>query len=293
MKRDFAFGPRTVLLALGALACVACGGDDEPAGPGGPGPDSSPDVGAGATAIVAILNPTANEGHNTGVPGSLGGDREGVLVDAEPGESDLSEDGIAVVGVPAGPVDLAVGDATISLTVQADGDVYDAPIAFSGSGASFFDATPIRYPVGQASGAFFFDVDASFSDITAKLSEDDVVVVLGPGVYRGDLVITGKGVLLFGEGFLERSVVIDGSVTANGEEVRLRGVTVTGDLAAKGNNFGISFSVVEGKTEITGNGGAFVRNVFCGETKVPSSNATLLDNYGVAPLGALPLGVCD
>ncbi|XXT23650.1 hypothetical protein WME94_19110 [Sorangium sp. So ce429] len=105
--------------------------------------------------------------------------------------------------------------------------------------------------------------------------------------------ITGKGTLLYGEGFLDRAVVIDGSITVAGEEVRLRGLTVTGDLISRGNNFGISFSLVRGDVSITGNAGAFVRNVFCGETVVPSSNATLLDNYGVSPLEALPPILCD
>ena len=82
--------------------------------------------------------------------------------------------------------------------------------------------------------------------------------------------------------------MIDGSITANGEAVRLRGLTITGDLASKGNNFGISFSIVKGLTSITGNAGAYVRNVFCGTTTVPSSNATLLDNYGVAPSRFFP-----
>ncbi len=119
------------------------------------------------------------------------------------------------------------------------------------------------------------------------------MVVLGGGIYKGDITITGKGVLLFGEGFLKREVTIDGSITANGEAVRLRGLTIRGNLAAKGNNFGISFSVVRGETSITGNAGAFVRNIFCKGATVPSSNVTLLDNYKIAPVDTLPASVCD
>jgi hypothetical protein len=56
---------------------------------------------------------------------------------------------------------------------------------------------------------------------------------------------------------------------------------------------GLSFSVVRGTTTITGNGGAFLRNVFCGAVTVPSSNATLLDNTGLAPIASpLPAALC-
>jgi hypothetical protein len=270
-----------------ALALVALG-----AGCDGGAP-VDPDVTAGVTAIVAIVNPVVNAAHNTGVPASLGTDRDGFVVNADPGGDDVTEDGIGVVATEVGGVDLYVGDAVLPVTVQAPGDVYDAPVALSGADAAFFDATPIRYPVGQESGAVFFAPDAPLSDIEARLAEDDRVVVLGPGTYTGSLIITGKGVLLFGEGWTEGAVIIDGSISADGEEVRLRGLTITGDLAAKGNNFGISFSTVLGQTNITGNAGAFVRNVFCGSATVPSSNATLLDNYGVEPITAPPEGACD
>jgi hypothetical protein len=273
----------TLVLTLAALA-AGCGG--------GPTTDD-PDVTAGATVIVAIVNPVVNDAHNTGVPASLGSEREGFVVDAEPGGDDVTEDGIGVVEVPAGPVDLAVGEAVLPLTVQAEGDVYDTPVAVTGADAAFFDATPIRYPVGKDSGAVFFLPESPLSDIEAALSEDDRVVVLGPGTYTGSLTITGKGVLLFGEGWTEGAVIIDGSISADGEEVRLRGLTITGGLAAKGNNFGISFSTVLGETNITGNAGAYVRNVFCGSATVPSSNATLLDNYGVEPIPVPPEGACD
>jgi hypothetical protein len=280
---------RALILAL--LACQGCDDDDGDKKDGDPTDD--PDVVAGSTVIVAIVNPVVNDPHNTGVPDSLGDERDGITVSAEPGGSDVTEDGVAVLSTSAGSVDLALGDASLSQTVAAEGDVYDAPVALNGEDATFFDATPIRYPVGKDSGAIFFDRDSSLSDIEASMAEDDSVVVLGPGVYSGDITITGKGVLLFGEGWADREVVIDGSITANGEEIRLRGLTIKGDLASKGNNFGISFSVVKGKTSITGNAGAYVRNVFCGETTVPSSNATLLDNYGVPPIETPPAGVCD
>jgi hypothetical protein len=276
---------------------AACGGDDETSGGGGTagGGTSSnedPDVVAGDTVVVAILNPTVNDAHNTGVPDSLGDERDGVTVTATPGTSDVTADGIAVVDVDPGAIDLDVGGAALSLDVEDSGDVYDAPIALDGNDAAYFDQTPIRYPVGQESGALFFDPDADFGEIQNRLNEDDTVVVLRPGTYKGTLAIDGEGILLFGEGWTDRAVIIDGSVSANGGNVRLRGLTITGDLAAKGNNFGISFSVVEGATSITGNAGAYARNVFCGDATVPSSNATLLDNFGIAPATELPDGIC-
>lgn len=101
-------------------------------------------------------------------------------------------------------------------------------------------------------GVFFYKPDAALADIEARLAEDNVLVVLRSGTYKGNVTITGNGVLLFGELWTQRAVDVDGFITANGEEVRLRGLTITGDLASKGNNFGISFSVVKGRTTLMG-----------------------------------------
>ncbi|WP_437739567.1 hypothetical protein WMF39_28025 [Sorangium sp. So ce1504] len=282
-----ALSARRALFALACIGSVSCGGDDATGTP------DDVDVAAGATAIVAIVNPVVNTPHTTGVPDELGDARDGLTVTATPGDSDVTADGVAVVGVAPGGIELDVSGASIAHTVRAEGDVVDAPIAFSGSAAAFFDNTPVRYAVSEASGAIFLDPSVPLAELEGHLAEDDRVVVLRPGTYAGSITITGKGTLLYGEDFLDRAVVIDGSITAEGEEVRLRGLTITGDLTSRGNNFGISFSLVRGNVSITGNAGAFVRNVFCGETVVPSSNATLLDNYGVAPLEALPPVVCD
>jgi hypothetical protein len=279
-----------VVVALSsALFAVGCSDDETKA----PGP-IDPDVTVGATALIAIVNPVPNAGHNTGVPAEAGDERSAITVKADPGGEDVTEAGIAVVPVAPGALNVHVGPtATLPLTVIAAGDVYDAPIAYNGSGAAYFANTPIRYPVGKASGAIFFGITNPLSEIEAQLGLDDSVVVLAGGVYKGNLTIEGTGVLVYGEGFTEHDVIIEGSLTVNGSNVRVRGVTITGDLSAKGNDFGISFSLVKGTTSITGNGGAFVQNVFCGSATVPSSNATLLDNFGVEPLTALPAGACD
>lgn len=281
------------LLGAALLMSAACTPQGVDVGNTGVTVGDTADVPAGSTVLVAIVNPVVNNPHNTGVPGEQGSVRDGIDVDPEPGGAAVTVDGLAVVDIPVGSIDILVGPAALGLDVDAAGDVFDAPIAFDGERAAYFANTPIRYPVGEAGGAIFFDPDIALSEISATLEKDNVVVVLRPGVYVGDLMIKGRDVLVFGEGWGDFAVVLDGSISAEGNGIRVRGLTITGELAAKGNDFGISFSRVLGTTSITGNGGAFVRNVFCGQTVVPSTNATLLDNYGVAPIETPLPGACD
>jgi hypothetical protein len=283
----------SVLLALW-LASGGCKGDDDESTDAGL---DGGDLPAGSTAIVVILNPVPNDGHSVGLPGIVGSTRGGVAIDAVPGGEDVTNaTGLAVVAAEVGSTALRISDVgtppALDLDVLAAGDVYDAAIAFDGGAAEYFPLTPIRYAVGQGSGAVFIEPGTAISDIEDELSVDEVVVVLRPGVYTGDLTITGRGVLLFGEGFSKGNVVIDGSVSALGEAVRLRGLTIAGNVTSAGNNFAMSFTEVRGSASITGNGGAFLRNVFCGQVTVPTDNAALLDNYGIAPLFALPEGTC-
>lgn len=276
-----------VVLALGV---VSCGSDDDEGAKTNPSPNN-PDVVAGSTAFVAVVNPAVNTGHAKGTPATLGTVRDGVPLKVGTASA-TTDKGVATVGVPLGAIEVAIGDAKLPHTVIAEGDVYDAPIGLTGPNAAYFDGTPIRYAVGKSSGAIFFKPTDPLATIAAKLEEDNVVVVLGPGVYKGNLALKGRGIVVFGEGWTKNEVVVEGSITIEGGDVRVRGVTITGDLNAKGNNFGISFSIVRGNTSITGNGGVFLRNVFCKSATVPSSDASLLDNYGVAPLTTLPMGVC-
>jgi hypothetical protein len=281
-----------VLVSTLALA-GGCKDDDENTDVG----NDDVDLPAGSTAIVVVLNPVPNVGHSVSLPGITGTARDGVAVDASPGGEDLTSGiGIAVVGAEVGLTALRISDADappeLSLDVIAAGDVYDAAVAFDGATAEYFELTPIRYAVGQASGAIFIEPGTSITDVEAELEVDDAVVVLRPGIYTGDLEIRGRGVLLFGEGFSESSVVIEGSIAALGEAVRLRGLTVEGNVTSAGNNFGMSFMEVRGSASITGNGGAFLRNVFCGQVSIPTDSAALLDNYGLEPLMSLPEGAC-
>lgn len=290
-------------LTLGLALALGSGcKDDSSSGEtgGGSGDEAPADLPAGSTAIVVIMNPVVNDGHEAGIPSVLTETRDAIDVDAEPGgEGQTDVTGLTVVEAEPGATVLRFGPADdderaeLPVSVVATGDVIDAPVAWDGVEAEAFDGTPIRYPVGDGSGAIFLDPDTPLSQIEDELAVDDAVVVLRSGTYVGDLLISGRGVLLFGEGFSEAAVTIDGSIQANGEAVRLRGLWVTGGVAAAGNNFGMSFTVVEGQSQITGNGGAFVRNVFCGGATVPSSSATLLDNYGLAPLQDIPPERCE
>jgi hypothetical protein len=295
----FASPTRVLVSALVLSLCNGCKDDPPPDGTAETGGDDAPaDLPAGSTAIVVIVNPVVNDGHQTGVPSVLTEVRDEVDVDAEPGGDGITDlTGLTVVEAEPGPTVLRFGpddddQAELGLSVVADGDVYDAPVAWDGVAAEGFDGTPIRYAVGNASGAIFLDPETPLLQIEDELAEDEAVVVLRPGVYVGDLTIRGRDVLLFGEGFSEAAVTIDGSIQASGEAVRLRGLSVEGDVVAEGNNFGMSFMVVRGETRITGNGGAFLRNVFCGDVVIPSGSATLLDNYGLAPLADVPAERC-
>lgn len=292
-------GRSSLVLVFATMALATGCGDDGGGGTGGAGASGSTgagaaDTAAGSTVLVALVNPIVNEGNETEVPAELGDERQGLSVDAEPGGDDVTDDaGLAVVEVAEGALALTIGGApALDHTVVAKGDLYDAAIAYDDSGSAFFENTPVRYAVGVDAGAILYTIDDELTEIESSLSTAGTVVVLRPGTYVGDLSITGDGVVLFGEGWSERAVVIEGHVTALGEGVRLRGLTITGDLTANSDEFGISFSVVHGETSIPGDGGAYLRNVFCGATTVPSSSATLLDNAGVPPIEELPTSIC-
>lgn len=260
------------------------------AGCGSDGAD--PDKPFGDTAIV-VVNPAENEGNTAEPPAFVGTDVADVGVDANPGGAASTDTmGLAVLGdLSVGSTDLVIGGgpASVSLDIIADGDVYDAAVAYDGDGnqAAFYPGFPIRYGVGGD-----IVVIGSDEDPAQALSTDNTIVFFENGVHVGDLTITGEDVILFGEGIEEPSVVVDGNVEVRGGQVRIRGVTITGDLTVFGNNFGMAFSVVQGDTQLNGQAISFLRNVFCLGANVPSSNAALYANQGLPPFAAPEPPVC-
>jgi hypothetical protein len=248
----------------------------------------------GDSAVIVVVNPTVNEGNTVAVPASLSDGRDGILVDVDPGGSATTDaTGLAVINeVVSGEAGLHLDDsASLPLTVVSDGDVYDLAVAYDGTTVEAFANFPIRYGVGG--DVLLFDTESDPATVADALSTNGNIVFFRNGTYRGNLLITGDDVIFFGEGFTERQVVIDGSVTVRGTGVRIRGFTITGDITVPGNDFGMAFSVVQGETQILGNAVAFLRNSFCGPVTVPSSNATLLDNEGMAPLLNPLLELCE
>lgn len=239
---------------------------------------------ASEAAVVVLVNPTPSALHKAAIPAALGEAREDLEVAAEPGGEARTQDGVAVVSTLPGPVALRVGDASLELESGAPGDVLDLAIAYDGAAAEAFTRTPVRYPVGPGGGAVVFEAGAAAAEIDAKLAEDAAVVVLRPGTYVGDLSVTGEDVIVFGEGWAESAVVIDGAVKVQADGVRLRGLTITGGLEAEGDDFGLGFSRVLGGVKLKGEGAILLRNVFCKDAAVASAEAVQLDNRGIAPL---------
>ncbi len=254
----------------------------------------NPDQPFGSTALVTVVNPQVNDGNTTAIPESAAVVREGVGVDVDPGGAATTDTtGMAVIDdVAAGEIDVLFdGGVSLPLTILADGDVYDLAVAYDGSEVTGYANFPIRYGVGG--DIVVFDSNANPDAVADALSTNGNIVFFRNGTFLGDLLITGDDVIFFGEGFTERQVLIDGSVTVRGTGVRIRGFTVTGSVTVLGNDFGMAFTVVQGETQILGNAVAFLRNALCGSVTVPSSNATLLDNEGMAPLPDPPQELCE
>jgi hypothetical protein len=271
--------PPLFLATLVTASLAACGGDD---------PIDSP---FGATTIFVVVNPPENAGNTADVPATFGTLQAGVRVDAEPGGAAVTDvTGLAILedDLAAGDVDLVLdGGPAIAGHIDSDGDVYDVAVAYDGNAAQLYPGFPIHYAVGGE----IIEI-ASDADATIALNTDNAIVFFEEGVHVGNLVIEGGNVILFGQGFPETSVLIDGSVEVRGGKVRLRGVTITGNLSVFGNEFGMSFSVVRGTAQLNGQGIAFLGNVFCGGANVPSSNAALFDNEGLPPLARPGAPVC-
>jgi hypothetical protein len=272
---------RSLAALLVACATAACGGDDEEAKKA-----NNPDQPFGETAIIVIANPVVNTGHTTPVPSNLGTEREGIVVDAEPGGAGTTDaTGLTVIddGLAKGALSLAFSKGpSLPFTIVEDGDVYDLAVAYDGSTVSAFDNFPIRYAVGGQ--ILEFDSSSDPALVTDALATDGNIVFFKQGSFESDLLIQGSNVVFFGEGFTKGQVEIRGSVEVKGTNVKIRGFDIAGNITVAGNGFGMSFTLVRGTTAITGNAAAFLRNAFCGAVTVPSSNASLLDNDGLDPL---------
>ncbi len=279
-KRAGRWSLRVALSVSFTLAVLGCGSDKEETNNNDEGADQT----LGETAIVVVVNPVQNEGHTADLPAVYGDDREGIVIDSEPGDSATTNDtGLGVLDeVPEGDLSLNfTGGSSLPFNVLQAGDVYDLAVGYDGTQVEAFPNFPIRYAVGGTILEFGTDADPAL--LGEALDTDDSIVYLRDA-FVGDLNITGENVIFFGEGFAERDVVIDGNVLVSGGGVRIRGFTITGDIIVNGNNFGMAYSVVRGTTEIKGNAVAFLRNTFCGNVTVPSSSASLLDNRGLEPL---------
>lgn len=283
--------PLGAALAMAALAATGCweGADTAPIRV--PPPPKVDTTGA-LTSLVAILNPVVNAGHTKSVPFASNLEREGIPVDASPGSAGTTHAGLVELSTGVGAVGLHIGNGFLGHSVIVAGDAYDAVIGYNGTSASYYQNGYVRYPIGKASGAVTFGPTDALADLEAALAQPNALVVLRGGTYAGDLTIDGAGAMLIGEVSSEEAVVIDGSVTVNGAMARLRAITITGDLVAKGSDFGMTLSTARGATSITGNAPQLVRNVLCHVLQVETSEATLLDNAGLAPVEA-PLEACQ
>jgi hypothetical protein len=288
MKQILMCMKASVSLGMALSLTAACGDSEKTQSD-----DSGADQSLGDTALVTVVNPIENEGHTADAPSAYDTAREGIAVDAEPGDSAMTDPtGLAVLDdVGEGELSLTFGGRpSMPFSVIEAGDVYDLAVAYDGSAVEIFPNFPIRYAVGGTIIELGSDADAG--EVAEALGTDDSLVFFRTGSYVGDLTITGENVIFFGEGFAERDVVIDGSVLVSGGNVRIRGFTITGNVVVNGNTFGMAYSVVRGSTDIRGNAVAFLRNSFCGTVRVPSSSASLLDNRGMAPLNDVTPAEC-
>src|SRR5262249_18372417 len=111
------------------------------------------------------------------------------------------------------------------------------------------------------------------------------VILLSPGTYKGDVILQGANVLLFGDcghddNGPELITAIDGNLTLAGDNVRVRSLHVTGKVTIAGNNCSMAYCRVN-DAEITGGSAILLGNgIVTGKVTASGdgSNAVLLDN---------------
>ncbi len=255
-----------LLGAVGGMLLAGCAG-----------PPSSPGRFGEVTSAVVVVNPVINAGSTTSVVS--GTDRVGVpfkAADLAPVKTD--ELGIALVEeLPTGTVTLNFDPGTYSFQVVREKELYDVVVAWrNGSVQEVFP--PVRYPIGGQ-----VVVVEPGESIAQAASSDNVILMLQPGTYPGNLELRSAGVLIFGAWSQEEGPlsIIEGDVTVLGGGNRMRGVKINGRLTSNANNLSVAFSDIA-SANITGNGVTLLRNRFTqGQASVPSSNAVLVDNTGI------------
>lgn len=284
---------RTIAVAAFAVAIVGCGGGGSPGGGNGDG-NQDADTGVGGSdaaeeeyaaevpefgeesSAVLVVNPEINEGSATSV--EIGSERSVPFELADRNSLQTDETGLAsLTGLPTDQLDLEFETGTTSFEVQNEGEHYDLVAAVRDDGAEYV-VQPIRYPIGGTVKRLE-DGDS----LEEAVSEDDVVVFLGPGTYSGDFQIKSENVLIFGAWDPEEGpqAVVDGNLEVRGGGNRLRSVEVTGTISSPANGFAAAFCTFE-DADITGNNVTLIRNDFTGgDATVPSSSAVLVDNDGI------------
>ncbi|MDH5367257.1 MAG: hypothetical protein OEW67_09740 [Cyclobacteriaceae bacterium] len=252
------------------LSFFSCNKDDEQI--------ITPDAGGSnfgtITSAVVIVNPIINQGSTTTV--QSGTAREGVTISVDNlGTVTTDATGLAVInGLPTGIIPLNFSSGFIDLNVIQDKELYDVVVSYADSGATQI-IPAVRYPIGGT----VVTVKPG-DDLNAAAKEDNVIIFMEPGVYEGDVLISSRGVLLFGAwDEIEGSTsIINGTLTVNGGDVRMRGVTVNNITKVNANGYSAAFCEFN-NAEISGNTISLLRNKFNGTiVSVPSSTAVLLDN---------------
>ncbi len=231
-----------------------------------------------ATDAVVIVNPTINEG-STITNINIGEIRNEINVTAGDTNVTTNQTGLVLVsGMPTGTVPLRFENGAIDLDILIDGELVDLLLAVTVDGVVQI-VPPIRY---QPPDSNLVQIGPN-DDLAGALDDDNVVVLLEPGTYRGPITITGNNVSLLGsfDASGELLSVIDGDVSVYGTNVRLRTVHIDGNLLVRADNFSAVFGQMIGAI-VDGNNIVMIRNTFNGGTvQVTGDNVLLADNVRI------------
>jgi len=273
-------GRPSLVLALGGLAALGCGGDSNT------GPIVVP---FGETSFVVVVNPIVNDANQASLP-APGSNRAGVTVSVAGGPAGGTDANGVVVLTPVigGSKVLALtgGGSSGQLTVSiAERDLRELAVALGSTTASLM--ANVQYGFG---GTVVEVTPAmSLAEVNTQLARSNIIVFFRAGSYTGNLNFSGSSVTLFGEGAQGGSVTLSGNVQVTGSLNRIRGARITGTLTVPGSDFGMSFSRVQGAVSISGSDATLLNNAFCTVPTITGSGTTALGNAGMAPI-AQPSG---